>query len=55
VLHEAGKPGAGDIERRPGTLRFGTIFAEGLAVAVRVHVPVLSILAIAVHWEKVAP
>lgn len=52
VLHEAGKPRAGDIERRARARRFGPIFAKGLSLTVRVHVPVLSILAFAVHREE---
>jgi hypothetical protein len=51
MLYKAGKPGAGDVYGRAGTLGFRT-FAKGFAVAVRVHVPVLSVLAIAVHGER---
>ena len=51
MLHETGKPGAGHVQGRTRALLFGTVFAEALALA-RVHVPVLSVFAIAVHGEK---
>src|SRR5947207_3561289 len=51
VLHESRKPGTGDVQGRPRPLGPGTVFAEAFALPVRVHIPVLSVLAIAVHGE----
>ena len=51
VLHQPGKTGAGHVQGRTRALRFGPVFAKAFALA-RVHVPVLSVLAIAVHGES---
>src|SRR5205807_1474694 len=52
MLHEAREPRAGDINRWPSPLRFATVFAGRFTISVRVHVPVLSVLAVAVHGEE---
>ena len=52
MLHQAGKSGTSDIERGAGPLRFWTVLAEGFALAVRIHVPVLPVLSVAVHGEE---
>jgi hypothetical protein len=55
MLHETRQAGAGHIDGGAGALGFGTIIAAiAFRIAIRVHVPVLSILAITVHGE-VAP
>jgi hypothetical protein len=51
VLDQTRQPGAGYIEGRPRPLGLGPVSAWAPTVAVRVHVPVLSILAITVHGE----
>jgi hypothetical protein len=53
MLNEARKAGSGYIERGARTLRLGPFLAATrcVGVAVRVHVPVLSILAVAIHGE----
>ena len=52
MLHEAGETRAGHVQGRTRALRrFGPVFAKVFALA-RVHVPVLSILTIAVHGES---
>jgi hypothetical protein len=56
VLDETGEARPGDIERRTRSLVTGPVIGtivEALAIAVRVHVPVLSVFAIAVHGEGV--
>ena len=53
VLHQTGQPGTGHVDRRAGALRLGTLVARAFGVAVGIHVPVLSVLAIAVHGERV--
>ena len=51
MLDQAGQAGAGHVDRRAGALRLGTVIAEGSAIAIRIHVPVLPVLAIVVHGE----
>jgi len=49
MLHQTRQAGAGHIDGRTRTLRLGTAVPGSPAIAVRVHVPVLSVFAIAVH------
>ena len=51
MLNQTRQAGAGDINGGPGTLQFGTVIAETF-VAIRIHVPVLPVLAIVVHGEE---
>src|SRR3954463_15630679 len=51
MLNRARQAGAGDIDGRAGTLQFGTVVAKTF-VAIRIHVPVLPVLAIVVHGEE---
>ena len=51
VLHQSRKPGAGDVQGRTRPLGPGTVLAEAFALAVRVHIPVLSVFTIAIHGE----
>lgn len=52
MLDKTRQAGAGHVDGRPRTLRFGAVFAIAFGIAVRVHVPVLSVFAIAVHGES---
>ena len=52
VLDEARQAGAGDIDGRTGALWLRTVIAERLGIAVRIHVPVLTVLAVVVHGEE---
>src|ERR1035437_1272657 len=51
MLHQPGETGAGHVQGRTRALRSGPVVAKALAVA-RVHVPILSVLAIAIHGES---
>src|SRR5450759_1081243 len=51
MLHQPGETGAGHVQGRTRALRFGPVVAKALALA-RVHVPVLSVFAIAIHGES---
>ena len=51
MLNQTRQAGAGDIDGGSGTLKFGTVIAETF-VAIRIHVPVLPVLAIVVHGEE---
>src|SRR5258708_38659961 len=50
-LHQSWETGAGHVQGRTRALRFGPVLAKALALA-RVHVPVLSVFAIAIHGES---
>src|SRR5690348_5706819 len=52
MLDQTRQAGAGDVNGRTGTLWLGTVFAKTFAVAIRIHVPVLPVLAIVVHGEE---
>jgi hypothetical protein len=52
MLDQAGKPGAGYIKRRAKAGGLGTLVAITFRIAIRVHVPVLPVLAIVVHGEN---
>ena len=52
MLYETRQAGAGHIQGGPWSLGSGAIAARATGLAVRVHVPVLSILAVAVHGER---
>jgi len=52
VLHEAGQAGSGHVQGRTWTLGFGPVIAKRSLVAIRVHVPVLSVFAVAIHMGK---
>ena len=52
VLHQPGKAGPGNVNRRAWPVGFGPILAAmTVGLAVRVHIPSLSVFAIAVHGE----
>jgi hypothetical protein len=53
VLNQTRQAGAGHIQRRARSLGLGAVFAAArpVGIAVRIHVPVLSVLAVAVHGE----
>ena len=55
MLHQAGQARPRHINRRARTVGLGTILFWTAAITVGIHVAVLSVLAIAVHGEKVAP
>src|SRR5208283_1745950 len=50
VLHQPRQPRAGDVDGRPGAWRLRPVLAKGIGIALRIHVPMLSVLAIAIHW-----
>jgi hypothetical protein len=50
MLNQAGKAGSGYINRGTRTLWLGPIFTRPSRFAVRIHIPVLSVLAVIVHW-----
>jgi hypothetical protein len=53
VLNETGQPRAGHVQGRARAVRLGPVFAIiAVPIAIRVHVPVLSVLAVAVHGES---
>ena len=52
VLYQARQAGAGNVDGEAGTLRLRAVVAEALALAIRVHVPVLPVLAVIVHGES---
>src|SRR5690349_6225305 len=51
MLDQAGEAGAGHVDRRARALWLRTVFAKRSRIALRVHVPVLPVLAIIVHGE----
>src|SRR5271157_2615852 len=51
MLDQARQAGAGDVDGRTRPERFGPVGTEASGIAVRIHVPWLSVLAIAVHGE----
>src|SRR3974377_1436091 len=53
MLYQPGETGAGHVQGRTRALRFGPVVAITFVIA-RIHVPILSVLAIAIHGE-VAP
>ena len=52
VLHQAGQARSGHVQGRTRALGFWPVIAERLVVAIRVHVPVLSVFAVAIHMGK---
>jgi hypothetical protein len=49
-LEQAGEPGAGDVQRRPGAGRLGPVGEPAIAgSAIGIHVAPLSILTVVVH------
>src|SRR5215467_8952468 len=52
MLHQPRKPRAGYVDRRTGTVRLRAVLSGTAAIAVGIHVALLSVLAIAVHGEK---
>jgi hypothetical protein len=52
VLDQAGEAWSGYIDRWPGALRLWPVVARASGIAFRIHVPRLSVLAVAVHGES---
>ena len=52
MLHQTRQAGACDIDRRARTLGFGPVVAIAFDIAVRVHVPVLSVFTVTIHGER---
>lgn len=49
VLHQPGKAGAGYVNGGTRTLRLGPVFTRPARLAIRIHVPLLSVLTVIVH------
>jgi hypothetical protein len=49
MLHEARQARSGHVQGRTRTLGFGPVIAKWSGVAIRVHVPVLSVFTVAIH------
>lgn len=52
MLHQAGQARTSHVQRRTRSVWLRAVFTVWTGIAVRVHVPVLSVLAVAVHWES---
>jgi hypothetical protein len=50
MLNQTRQAGAGDVDGWARTLKFGTVITKTF-IAIRIHVPVLPVLAIVVHGE----
>jgi hypothetical protein len=55
MLHQSRETRSGHVQGRTRTLGFWTVFAIRLVIAIRVHVPVLPVFAVAIHMGMVTP